>query len=101
MLKPARAKRCTVASCSEPFGMPSFSFISGLASALREPVGVPEKAGPLARVAHVPAAEAFDADEHRVLVAIDQEVPDGEPVARGLALGPERVARAAEERHVP
>ena len=27
MLKPARANSWTVASCSEPFGMPSFSFI--------------------------------------------------------------------------
>jgi hypothetical protein len=26
-LKPARAKRWIVASCSEPFGMPSLSFI--------------------------------------------------------------------------
>src|SRR5262245_49221676 len=97
MLKPARAKSCTVASCSEPFGIPSFSFISGLASALGEPVGPPEKAGPLARVTDVPAAEAFDADEHRVLVAVDQQVPDREPVARRLALRPELVAGAAEE----
>ena len=26
-LKPARAKSCTVASCREPFGMPSLSFM--------------------------------------------------------------------------
>src|SRR5438093_10213973 len=98
MLKPARAKSCTVASCSEPFGIPSLSFISGLA--FRELIRPPEKAGPLARVTDVAAAKALHADEHRVLVAIDQEVADREPVAGRLALRPQLVARAAEERHI-
>src|SRR5439155_26124125 len=98
MLKPARAKSCTVASCSEPFGIPSLSFISGLA--FRELIRPLEKTGPLARVTDVAAAKALHPNEHRVLVAIDQEVTDGEPVAGRLALGPQLVARAAEECHI-
>src|SRR5688500_6368675 len=43
---------------------------------------------------------ALGLDEHRVVVAVDQDLPDGEPVARGLALGPQGVAGAAEERDV-
>src|SRR2546422_3863584 len=98
MLKPARAKSCTVASCSEPFGIPSLSFISRLA--FRELVRPPEKAAPLARMTDVAAAKALHAHEHRVLVAVDQQVADREPVAGRLALRPQFVTRAAEERHI-
>src|SRR2546425_10140506 len=98
MLKPARAKSCTVASCSEPFGIPSLSFISGLA--FRELVRTPEKARPLDGVTDVAAAKALHAHEHGVLVAVDQQVADREPVAGRLTLRPQLVARAAEERHV-
>src|SRR3989338_6191338 len=94
-LKPARAKSWTVASCSEPLGMPSLSFII---KALRSLVGqLSEEARSLARMAHVAVALPDDLHQHRVVVAIDEDVDDLEPVARCFALHPQRVARAAEE----
>ena len=48
----------------------------------------------------LPSPCALGLDEHRVLVAVDEHVAHREPVAGGLALGPQRVARAAEERDV-
>src|ERR1051325_2452005 len=94
MLKPARAKSCTVASCSDPLGIRVEASWNG--HALR----ALEKAGALARVADVAAAEALGLDEHGVLIAVDEHLAHRELVARGLALAPQRVARAAVERHI-
>src|SRR5688572_3806662 len=111
MVKPARANSCTVASWSEPFGMPSFSVMAKPSRRRKiSPSPCPgsrarrgrsfkraRKTGPFARMAHIPVTEPPDLDEHRVVVAIDAELDDREPVARGLALDPQRVARAAEK----
>src|SRR5687768_5551569 len=43
---------------------------------------------------------AGDLQQHRVFVAVDADPLDAEAVARRLALGPQRIARAAEERGV-
>src|SRR5829696_8906343 len=94
MLKPARANSCTVASCSEPFGMPSLSNCATL-------VRLPEKTRPLAGVADVAIAEPRHLEQHRIVIAIDQHVGDLQPVPRRLSLGPQRVARAAEEGRKP
>ena len=56
-----------------------------------------EEACALARMTDVAVAEPLDLDEHRVVVAIDQHLDDLEPVAGRLALGPQLVARPAEE----
>ncbi len=56
--------------------------------------------GPGARMADIAVAEPLDLHQHRVVVAIDEDVDDLELVARGLALRPQGVARAAEERGV-
>src|SRR5919107_6057275 len=92
MLNPARANNWTVASCSEPFGMPSFR--RGAAMPLRQR---PEEARALARVTYVAVAEPCHLHQERVVVAIDQQLRHLQPVARGLPLGPQRVASAAEE----
>ena len=57
----------------------------------------PEKTGALAGVADVAVAQPLHLHQHRVVVAVDEHLDDLEPVARGLALHPELVARAAEE----
>src|SRR4051794_38147142 len=114
MLKPARAKSWTVASCSEPFGIPSFRVIvtapwpapprEGLArsaSALLLLVQRSVETGPRAGVAHVAVAEPPYFQQHGVVIAIDQDLGDRELVARGLAFHPQLVARAAEERREP
>src|SRR5438105_3643486 len=56
MLNPARAKSCTVESCSDPFGRPSFSIVSLVAGAPRAPqrgcrVGDPAGPAPAAPLA--------------------------------------------------
>jgi hypothetical protein len=61
---------------------------------------MPEKAAPFARVADVPIALPLGFHQHRVIVAVDEQIPYGEAVAGGFPLGPESVTRAAEERHV-
>src|SRR5436190_23270199 len=94
MLKPARANSWIVASCSEPLGMPSLSIRATL-------VRLPEKARPLPRVADIAVAEPGDLEEHRVLVAVDEQRGHLQPVPRRLPLGPQRVARAAEEGREP
>src|SRR6478672_12355131 len=102
MLKPARANSWTVASCSEPFGMPSLSFIASpliqrfLSSASLLLIQRSE-AGPGSRMAHVAIAKALHLQQHGIVVAVDEHVDDLELVARGLALHPQLVARAAEE----
>src|SRR5829696_4365420 len=132
MLNPARAKRCTVASCSEPFGMPSLSVIV-VDSTRRRPTHKPQgsqglissdcvcsalsvatrvrhtysaafrfieravETGALAGVADVAVAEPLHFQQHRIVVAVDEDVDDLELVAGGLALHPQLVARAAEE----
>src|SRR5262245_27440810 len=103
-LKPARAKRWIVASCREPFGMPSFSFISrtalhhrghrghGGASEYLSPcppcppwfLGFrqrPKKACSLACVTDISIAESPHLHQHRVVIAIDEDVDDLELVA--------------------
>src|SRR3954468_2704890 len=107
MLKPARANSCTVASCSEPFGMPSLSFIvspliqhediSSLLSFVSLVLTQRSKAGSSSGVAHVAVAEALHLQQHGIVVAVDEHVDDFELVAGGLALHPQLVARAAEE----
>ena len=46
-------------------------------------------------------AEPRDLEEHRVLVAIDEQLGHLQPVPRRLPLRPQRVARPAEERREP
>ena len=69
MLKPARANSWTVASCSEPFGMPSFECGHGYSSLVLKQVRC-------AGVADVAVAQPLDLDEHRVVVAVHQQVDD-------------------------
>ena len=88
MLKPARANSWTVASCSEPFGMPSFSFMRCIQRS---------EAGAGAGVADVAVAQPLDLEQHRVVVAVHQQLDDLELVAGGFALHPQLVAGAAEE----
>src|SRR5579872_424959 len=91
MLNPARANSWTVASCSEPLGMPSLSAISSVRQSSIE-------AGALAGVADVAVPEPPDLEKHGVVVAVDEDVDDREPVAGRLAFHPQRLTRAAEER---
>ena len=56
------------------------------------------KARPGAGVADVPVAEPPHLEQHRVVVAVDEQVDDFELVAGRFALHPQLVARAAEER---
>src|SRR5262245_43621545 len=107
MLNPARPKSCTVASCSEPFGSPSFSVIgsdplrgqalgtwrsaSAESRVLRQ---FRKEACSPARVTDVAVAFASGLDEQCVLVAVDRKRNDLQPVAGGFALGPQRIARA-------
>src|SRR4051794_28900157 len=117
MLKPARANSWTVASCSEPLGMPSFSFIasppihhhahrghqgkhrtiSSVVSSVSFVLIQRSKTCSRAGVADVAVAEALHLQQHGVIVAIDQELDHLELVAGGLALHPQLVAAAAEE----
>src|SRR5262245_52921700 len=84
--------------------MPSLIFISVFirvnpwqeSAALQRP-----KARPRARVAHVAVAEPLHLQQHRVVVTIDEDARDLQAIARRVPLGPERVARAAEERREP
>src|SRR5580765_6179137 len=57
-----------------------------------------EKARPRACVAHVAVAEPLHFHEDRVVVTIREERHHLQAIARGLALGPQLVARSAEER---
>src|SRR5678815_1089266 len=112
MLNPARANNWIVASCSEPFGMPSFSLAIFLFRVIRVIRGcslaalsvalirghLPVETGPLAGVADITVAEPLHFEQHRVLVAVHQHLGDLQPVAGGFPLRPQRVARAAEER---
>src|SRR4051812_34723429 len=119
MLNPARANSWTVASCSEPFGIPSLSFmlftsgsgsglqpLSGSGGPLPDRLGVwsltarvqlSKKTRALAGMTHVPVAEPLHPREHGVVVAIHEQRRDLQPIAGGLALGPQRVPGAAEE----
>src|SRR5437588_10923998 len=120
MLNPARAKSCTVESCSDPFGRPSFSIVSLVAGAPRPAPAAPlagplrpaplrgslcsylwqisEEACPLACVTHIAVAQTRDLQQQRIQVAIDQNALDRQLVPRRLAFGPQSSARAAEER---
>src|SRR5262245_28415257 len=89
MLNPARANSWTVASWSEPLGIPSLSFISAL--------NYLEETRALAGVADVAVTETFHLHEHRVVVAVGEHFDDLQLVARRFAFHPQRVARAAEE----
>ncbi len=51
-------------------------------------------------MADVAIAKALGFDEHRVLVAVDEHVANGQAVSGRLAFGPQLVASAAEERDV-
>src|SRR6266498_2984681 len=99
MLKPARANSWIVASCKEPFGMPSFSFIVYSPQRIVSFVVIQpaKKARTLTRVADVAVAQPLHFQQHRVIVAVDEDPGDGELVAGGFALRPEGVAAAAEE----
>src|SRR5690348_15305367 len=66
----------------------------------RHSFGAHEEAGAFAGMADVAVTEPLGLHQHRVFVAVDQHVTNGEPVAGGLALRPQLVARAAEEGHV-
>src|SRR6185436_7328752 len=61
-------------------------------------VDAAEEAGALAGVAHVAVAKATDSQQDRVIVTIREHSDDFQAIARCLSLGPERIARAAEER---
>src|SRR4051794_24463925 len=104
MLNPARAKSCTVASCREPLGMPSLSFIAGRfqsrssrRSLRLRPFQRLEEAGSLAGVADVAVTLALHLQQHRVVVAIGEHFEHFEAVAGRLAFHPELVPGAAEE----
>src|SRR3954447_15720319 len=100
MLNPARPNSWMVASCSEPFGMPSLSFIVCLPracsavpvarvcvtrSCLRDPSGCRlDETGPLAGVADIAVAEALHLQQHGVVVAIGEQLGDLQAVARCL-----------------
>src|SRR5689334_16354415 len=87
--------------------MPSFSFTDNPQSLIpdrgpRECTSqFPVKTRPLPRVADDAVAECLDLQQHRVVVAVDQDLLDGKAVARRLALRPQLPARAAEERREP
>ena len=99
MLKPARANSWIVASCSDPFGMPSLMSDVMCRSLSGSRRTLAEEARPLAGVADVAVAEPRHLQQHRVLVAVDEQLASTlQPVAGRLPLGPQRVARAAEER---
>src|SRR6478672_393535 len=91
MLNPARANSCTVASCSDPLGSPSFSVAA--MSLLQFP-----EARARARVADVAVTQTRDLQQHGVLVAVDEQGCDLQAVAGGLPFRPQRMPRAAEER---
>src|SRR4030095_11885428 len=59
---------------------------------------LPEEAGPLAGVTDVAVAETGDAEQHRVLVAVLQDAPHLQPIARGFPFCPELASASAEER---
>ena len=100
MLKPARANSCTVASCSEPLGMPSFSELHRPASVHAVSASRRSRcASPVWQTSAV--AEAASASTSTVSSSQSTRAcATCEPVARRLALGPQRVAGAAEEGHV-
>src|SRR3990172_13004111 len=95
MLKPARAKSCTVASCSDPFGNPSLSTMT---------VSCPRKrcreTTARAGVAHSTVAEAPHLQQDRIVVAIGEHLDDLEAIAGRLALRPQRLPRAGVERRI-
>ena len=95
MLNPARANSWIGRVLQRALGDAEFE-LHGIVTPFR----ALKEAGALAGVADVAVAEPLGLHEHRVVVAVDQDVAHREPVARRLALGPERVARAAEERDV-
>src|SRR4051794_22123100 len=101
MLNPARANSWIVASCSEPFGIPSLSLATSGPRLCRVARQLSVEAGPLAGVAHVPVTQPLHLQQHGIVVAIDQRRGDLETVAGGLALGPQLAARAAEKRREP
>src|SRR5262245_20109829 len=88
MLKPARAKSWTVASCSEPLGSPSLSAISD----------VLEEAASLAGVTDEAVAMPAHFQQDRVIVAVGEHAKDFEPVTGRFALHPELLARTRIER---
>jgi hypothetical protein len=49
---------------------------------------------------NIPIAFSIDFHQHRVIVAVDENLANFETVAGRFAFGPQRVARAAEERDV-
>src|SRR5215208_3740586 len=101
MLKPARANSWTVASCSEPFGMPSLSFmvlppiqhkgheghqekyptISTFVAIASFVLIQRSKTRPCTGVAHVAVAQPLYFHQHGVVVAIDEDLDDLEFVA--------------------
>src|SRR5258707_11365853 len=123
-LNAARANSWMVASCKEPFGIPSFSFIRvetlsttegtedsevEIGFRLRAPLlsmvllfgQRPKEACAVTRVTHIPVAEPLHLDQHRIIVAVDEQVDDLQPVARCLAFRPQLVTRAAEKGREP
>src|SRR5438045_1941589 len=100
-----------VASCNEPLGIPSFNFIK--TQRTQRPPTAPtqrtqrktsqraRETRPCARVTHVAFPETLHFDQHRVFVAVDEDLGHFEFVAGGLAFHPQRAAAAAEERRVP
>src|SRR5262245_13170464 len=79
-LNPARANSWTVASCNDPLGIPSFSFIG-----LRQR---PKEARALARVTDVAVAKALHLYQHGILIAVDEQRFHLETIPGGLALRP-------------
>src|SRR4051812_29284024 len=96
-----------VASCKDPLGMPSFSvldmsFLLSTRSHRREREGeIRKKTRPLTRVADIAVAESRDQQQKRVVVTVDQDAINLQAVAGRLTLGPQLIARAAEERRKP
>src|SRR5262245_58808780 len=102
MLNPARANSWIVASWSDPFGIPSLSVAIRLSVLIRVlSVAIcgqlPEEARSFTGVADVAIAETLHLEQDRVLVAIDAHLGHLQPVAGGLPLHPQLVARSAEE----
>src|SRR3954451_24687605 len=99
MLNPARAKSRIVASCRDPLGIPSLSFMRGDLVCACEWVSSDrlEEAGALAGVTDIAVTQPLHLQQHRVIVAVGEHLNDLQAVAGGFALHPQRVASAAEE----
>src|SRR5208283_2410704 len=99
MFHPARLKSAMVASCKLPLGMPSLNLLATVRLLLRVWRERPREAAYRALMADQAVALHLDAEEQRVVVAVGRGRDHAQPVAAGLALHPQLLARAAPEGH--